>query len=121
MNVSLHPIRHVQQQIAVEQAAAADSHTLLSPTHAVKKDGKIIGYVSILAMPIVHAWMDRESATVRDTLATQAQIEAIVRDRGVNQYYMPCQENSPYFPVLRKLGMTDLGGSAHLFHRKLED
>lgn len=121
MSVSLHPIRNSQQEIAVEQAAAADSHALLAPTHAVKKDGKVIGYVSILAMPVVHVWMDREAATVRDSLAMLAQTEAIVRDRGAHQYYMPCQENSPYFPLLEKVGMTDLGGSAHLFHRKLED
>lgn len=102
-------------------AAHADNHALLAPTHAVRNgEGKIIGYVSITALPVVHVWMDSQAAGVRDSVAMLAQTEAILRDRSHGYYVMPCQESSPFFPLLAKAGFTDLG-PCHLFHRKLED
>jgi hypothetical protein len=119
MSVTLQPIRTPDQQAAVRQAARADGHALLAPTHVVLRDRQVIGYVSILALPVVHVWMDSKTAGVRDSLAMLAQTEAIVRDRGATHYYLPCQQESPFFPLLEKSGFADLGGNAHLFHRQL--
>jgi hypothetical protein len=121
MSIVLQPIRTPDQQVAVKHAARADGHALLAPTHAVLRDRQVIGYVSILAMPVVHVWMDSNAAGVRDSLSMLAQAEAIVRDRGAKHYYLPCQQESPFFPLLEKAGFVDLGGNAHLFHRQLEE
>jgi hypothetical protein len=120
MSLTLHRITSPDQKQAVTEAAHADNHAVLAPTHAVMRDGAVIGYVSILALPVVHVWMDSQKAGVRDSLAMLSQAEAILRDRGAGYYVMPCQETSPFFPLLPKAGFTDLGGNAHLFHRSLE-
>ena len=121
MPATLHRLHTAEQRAAVAAAAAADAHAVLAPTHAVKDEhGAILGYVSICALPVVHVWMDRARAGVRESLAMQQQLEAVVRDRGHAYYLMPCQEASPYFPLLAKAGYTDLG-PCHLFHRQLED
>lgn len=119
MSSILTPLRTPEHYKSVATAAAADhGHAVLAPTHCLVRDGRIIGYTSIMGMPMVHIWMDTKSATARDSVGGLAQIEAVLRDRGVGDYYMPCQETSPFFPLMQKAGFEPIG-TCVLFRKKL--
>jgi hypothetical protein len=94
---------------AVTAAAQADNHAVLAPTHAVYgAEGRVVGYVSILALPMVHIWTDSKACSARDSLQL-AQIDAIVSDRGAAEYLIPCSETSPYFPLMERFGFERVG------------
>ena len=96
-------IREDEQEKLVE-LAAADDHIVLFPTHVVEKNGEIVGYLSIGAIPIVNLWMDSKRVKSTDSIAVIGQLDAIMDDSGTPTYYMPCSENSPYHPYMERAG-----------------
>lgn len=101
-------------------AAQADDHAVLAPTHAViGAEGRVVGYASILSLPMVHVWVDRQAGTARDSLELGAQIDAVVSDRGGAEYLIPCEETSPYFPAMERLGFERVGPVV-LFRKRIK-
>lgn len=101
----------------LRRLAAADSHVVLAPTHVVEKDGGIVGYLSIGAIPIVNVWMDSAQLGPRDSVAVLGQLDAIMDHAGQPLYYMPCDGESPFHPVMERLGFGPLM-ETEIFARK---
>jgi len=92
----------------LRERAAEDDHVVLAPTHVVEKDGKIVGYLSIGAIPIVNVWMDSKQLGPRDSVAVLGQLDAVMDYAGQPTYFMPCDPSSPFHPVMEKLGFGSL-------------
>ena len=86
------------------ELAAADDHIVLFATHVVEKNGEIVGYLSIGAVPIVNLWMDSKRVKSNDSIAVIGQLDAIMDDSGTPTYFMPCDEKSPYQPYMERSG-----------------
>lgn len=104
----LKPLRTAEQFDTVKIAAHNDNHLVLCPTHGLIKDDKVVGYTSIMGLPLVHIWVDTNNGTVRDSLSALHQIEAVLRDRGITAYCVPCEETSPFYPLLPKVGFEPI-------------
>ncbi len=92
----------------LRERAAQDDHVALWPTHVVEKDGEIVGYLSIGAIPIVNVWMDSRQLGPRDSLSVLGQLDAVMDYAGQPTYFMPCDAASPFHPVMEKLGFGSL-------------
>ena len=93
------------------ERAAADDHEVLLPTHVVERAAadeqlddhgrpvkeELVGYLSIGAVPVVNVWMDSKKLKVRDSLTMLGQLEAIMNHSGMDAYFLPCAEKSPYY------------------------
>lgn len=103
-------VRRIRQDEVSElrRLAAQDDHEVLAPTHVVVKNGCIVGYLSIGAIPTVNVWMSTEHTEARDSIAVLGQLDAIVDHGGIPMYFMPCDEKSPFFKVMDKLGFRKL-------------
>lgn len=99
-------VRRIQEDELekVKELAASDDHVTLFPTHVVEREGEIIGYISLGAIPTVNLWMHSEKVQARDSVHIMGQIDAIMNDSGMNMYYMPCDGKSPFYPVMEKFG-----------------
>lgn len=104
------PIRTAEQMAAAHVAAKADgSHWLISPTHLVMKRGEIAGAVSVGAMtigttPLVAQWFDTKRMQARDSLGIINTVENVVRAGGHTQGAMLSAKNSPFVPLLPRMG-----------------
>jgi hypothetical protein len=106
--VRLRPAR--EQDIEPLQAAAArDNHRVLAPTHIATKDGQIVGYVSMGAVPVTHVWMDTQQVRARDSLSVLTTIENLASIRGWGLMCLPCSDQSPYLGFMDKFGYSNLG------------
>jgi len=114
-NPILVPIKAEDELKYLKQVAADDNHTVLYPTHLVKRAGAIIGYASVCKTPVVQWWAHSEKMKARDSLTIQTQLEAVLRNAGLSNYVMPCAENSPYFDKMEKLGYIKLGNQTLFF------
>lgn len=101
----------------LRERAAQDDHVVLAPTHVVEKEGEIVGYLSIGAIPIVNVWMDSQRLGPRDSVAVLGQLDAVMDYAGQPTYFMPCDPSSPFHPVMEKLGFDPLM-ETQLFVRK---
>lgn len=93
---------------ALEQAAAADEHDVVSPTHVMVRGDQIIGYLSLGGLPVVQAWFDSKSGHVLDSLKMIEMGEAIFDSQGVKQYCVGVADNSPFAPHMERLGFKKL-------------
>jgi len=108
-SIRVRPLKTQAEFDALDQAAKADNHIALYPTHAVWKSGEIIGYGSINATPMVNVWLHSQKLGPRDSVQLLGVAEALAANAGLSQIIMPCAQNSPFFPMMEKLGFSRLG------------
>ncbi len=104
----LYRLRQPSDHRLLEQAAAADAHGLILPTHAVLKDNKIVGAFGLPAAPLVTVWMDTRQANAFDSLLAIQEASGVMREAGHSQCIVACADTSPFFAKMDKLGMTRL-------------
>jgi len=92
-------------------AAAADHHPLIVPTHAVVREGRVIGYGSLGAVRMFYAWMDSQHATPRDSFSAWRQAEELLRAPYARPICLVCDADSPFAPFLKAKGYEVLGTS----------
>jgi hypothetical protein len=84
----------------LQRAAADDKHNVIVPTHIAEKDGRVIGYASIGALPLVNVWLDSKAGKPRDTLNLLNQVENEAYRQGHRTICMPCWNGSPLRPFM---------------------
>lgn len=101
------------------EAAKSEQHGMFAPTHPLRKDGEIVGYVSVGSpgWPITFAWLGA-CIPPRESFSIINRVENHVALGGAQGICWPIPENSPFYPLMRHLGYTD-GGVYHFFYKKL--
>lgn len=100
----------------LESAAAMDDHVVIDPTHIVIKAGQVVGYIS--ARATVHWWMHSKKCGPRDSLAVMHALETLLRNHGLEEYVILCSANSPYHPLMQRMGYQHLGAT-HAYKRTI--
>jgi hypothetical protein len=113
----IRPIRQEDFE-TLQKVCEADNHTVVFPTHVVEKDGKIVGYVSYLSVPLVLSWCHSKDVKVRDMLTIGNIVENLLLNANINRVGLLIQETSPVFPYYPKAGYTSFGQN-HLFIKNL--
>lgn len=86
------------------EAAAADDHTVIAPTHVMMRGEQIIGYLSLGAMPVIQSWFDSKAGHALDSLKMIEMGEAIIASQGAVAYQVAVSESSPFAPHMERLG-----------------
>ena len=118
MSVTILPIRDQETYEEVRNKAYDNGHEVLQPTHMVVKDGEIIGAFSI-QVSCASWWMNEGKAKNRDSLQAFQGMEAIMADRGIASYIMPCEKKSTYWELMQRMGYKIFKGEWGIFHKQL--
>ena len=105
------PLRDGSRLKELSEAAAADNHVVLGPTHLVVRGDKIVGYGSLGGLVTLHVWLDSKSVHAGDSVRMLETAEALLADKGAGAVLMPCAENSPFAPHMERLGFKKLGAT----------
>lgn len=103
----------------LKKAAEADNHGVIQPTDVVFKGGKMVGYISVNAVPSIIGWMSTKECNVHDTKRWMDFWLAKARKLGGKMVFVPIPVNSPCFPFAERLGMTMLSEKNRLFIKAL--
>lgn len=114
------PLLTDEMKDAVHKAAKENNDGVLDPTHAVIKNGQIIGAISV-QVQCASWWMDSEKSGKRDTLSVLQCLDTLMLDRQIFTYLMPCKETSPYYKIMDRGGFEKLSGNWGLFLKKLKE
>lgn len=101
--------QHVAKLTALRNAAAADHHVVLNPTHLMLKGDQLIGYLSLGGLPTVHAWFDTKHPHATDSLKMIETGEAIMASNGVRTFAVCVSKDSPFSPHMERLGFQRAG------------
>ena len=93
-----------EERQAVIQAALADNDRMDFPTHAVLKNGEIVGGWCLAGIPLVLGWSHTEKVKVKDSLVIKNTVNSIMNDRGARAYFIACNEKSPYMGHMERFG-----------------
>ena len=94
----------VEEQKEVINAATKDDHSIHLPTHKIVKNGEVVGAWSLGSIPLVMTWNDTKKINSRESLLIQNAINSIMNDRGQEQYFIACDENSNYRKYMERCG-----------------
>lgn len=101
---------------ALKKLAAKDGHGVYRPTHVVcNASGEIVGYLSVTPLPVVAAtWLDTKRVSALESIRVLDALRTAARMEGRAAMLFRCDESSPFFPQMARLGLRDLGAT-HLF------
>lgn len=116
--MNFRPIRSREEYERLTAAARADGHGALYPTWCMEKDGELVGAASLPWSPTVYCWAHTQKISALESVRALRQCEAAVATHGYSSLIVPCMPNSPFFPVMERLGYQDLG-QAHFFHKTI--
>ena len=80
----------------------------VSPTHYVEKAGDVVGSLSVGGLPLFSYWCDPGKVNSRDSYQILQQGEAVASDRQLGAVAMFCEYDSPYVPLLDRMGFQEL-------------
>jgi hypothetical protein len=90
-------------------AAAADRHTVLAPTHIVRQGPDIVGYAGLGSVTVLNTWLDTQRVSPRESSYLLAVAENAAALAGVKRLLLPCSEQSPFHPLIERMGYVRLG------------
>ena len=106
--IQLKPLKTNEELMELIELAQADNHTVVGATHLLIKHNEIVGYMSIGGITHVHNWFHSDKCTASDSMIAISQAEAVMANSGVLQYYVACEDTSPFFSKMEKLGFTPM-------------
>jgi len=109
--IDLRAIRTADEFQRLKDAAAADNHRIVLATHLIQKDGEIVGYGSVNGAPLVNVWLDSRKVEALESVRLLRRLTDGLSFTGARNVLMPCGENSPFYPVMEKLGFERLGST----------
>lgn len=115
--IRIRPIRGQSDVELLQKMAAADGHSVVSPTYYVQKGEQIIGGIGIT--PAVHIWLDTQRTLSRDSLIVMNTYENILDQNGGAVICVPCSDQSPLKPYLPRVGYLD-SGQMNIFLKNLK-
>lgn len=113
-------IRSKEDMEQLQTDAKADNHSVLCPTHPIRKNGKLVGYFSVApaAAPTIHAWLSTKEMPARESFHLINAIECEIARTGAAAIIFPVPKKSPFFDLMKHLGYEDCG-ETHMFVKKL--
>jgi hypothetical protein len=104
------------------ELAKKDKHGVYVPTHVVKRDGKIHGYMSVGSpgVPVIFAWLNTEEVRPRESFELINMVENHVALNGAFSVAFPVPKDSPFHGNMEALGYTNCG-NYDFFVKKLTE
>ena len=91
---------HTDEFLAmVHEEAQKDNHSIFNPTHAIMRDGKIIGAFSTWS-PTVHCWMHTERMNGKSFKMAYQGMDTLMRQQKTPNYLIKMHRSSPFFAML---------------------
>lgn len=98
---------------ALRASAEADQHAVIAPTHVFVKDGEVIGYASLAAVPLLLPWFHSEKCKAADSVyfinVMENLLASMLSPDGHGMIAVPVAAESPFQPCIEKLGYTRAG------------
>ena len=107
--VIVRPLRDRDELVRLNVEANRDNHVPILPTHVFEKAGELAGYASIGALTPINTWFHTKRMKARDSIVAISSLENMVRCNGGNGLIVPLSDNSPFLPVMDRLGFSNIG------------
>lgn len=105
---TIRPLKTQQELDALVLAAGDDGHSVAEPTHIIQKDGRIVGYFSVIQPTVVGVWTSSKDISARESTHLLSSLDDLIACSGKGYYLMPCKEDSPYFYFMGRLGFKEV-------------
>lgn len=109
--INIRPFRDEDREQLVANAAV-DQHAVYWPQFVYEKDGKIVGYCSMV-VPMVLSWQDSQKMGPIDSVQVIKFIEGAMAMQPM--VCIPCDPESPYMKFLPKAGYSSYFKPVNLF------
>jgi|TARA_Y100000004_G_scaffold83885_1_gene94147 hypothetical protein len=117
-HVRVIPIESEEFYAKVMEACHNDDDDLFDATHAVMKGQEIVGAFALM-VPMVNWWMRKDSSS-RESFTVSRCMETLLANEGIDSFVMPCNEESPYYKNMERIGYQPLPSNMKFFTRNIK-
>lgn len=97
----------------------AKEDPLTAPTHVIYKGDELVGKWNLAEVPLVLVWHHEQKVKAKDSLILNSLQESIMSEKGINEYYIVVNEESPYTDHLSRLGFEPIH-TTKIYKKKLK-
>ena len=101
----------------LDALAKENNHQLWAPTHVVRKEGVIVGGLSIGGVPLVNVFYGPK-IRAQDTFIVQDETEKVIKENMWKDYLVSLSPDSPMYKHASKWGLIELGNT-FLHYKKI--
>ena len=111
----------VSEDLSIAAAARKQLHGAHAPTHVYERDGELVGYASLGAIPLLTGWLDHEKVSSAEGRECVARIEAIAADFGMRIICMPTTNDCRFKDDMGPMGYRHAeNATVTMWFKKLE-
>ena len=107
--VVVRSLRDRDELVKLNTEANWDDHVPILPTHVFEKAGQLAGYASVGQLTPINTWFHTKRMKARDSIVAISSLENMARLAGSNGLVVPLSDNSPFLPVMSRLGFHNAG------------
>jgi hypothetical protein len=93
----------------LHKLAQDDAHSVVLPSHIVRKNGQIIGSVSVAQVPMVLVYMNTKRSVAIDSYCVSNFFENFLAAHGNKTVCVPCHVKSSLRPYMESVGYKAYG------------
>lgn len=93
----------------LHKIALNDNHSVVLPSHVVRKGSQIIGSISVAQVPMVLVYMNTERSVAIDSYCVSNFFENLLAAHGHKTVCVPCHVKSPLRPYMESIGYKAYG------------
>ena len=119
--IEVRKIKTKEEYQYVSKMAQKDGHSVPYPSHALyNKEGDVVGAWSLANAPIVFIWSHTEKLKKIDSMYQNETLNAIMHEKGINDFLITCDKDSPYYKHMDKFGYESLNWETSMFIKNLK-
>ena len=91
------------------------------PSHILyNKNGEVAGTWSLANIPLVIVWSHTDRMQRLDSMYHNETLAALMHEKGCNEFYIACDNYSPYYKHMDKFGYKSLDWQPSMFIKSLK-
>ena len=119
--IEIRKIKDKEEFNYANKEAEKNGHSVPYATHVLyNKDGDVVGLWSLATMPVVLAWSHTDKMNKIDSIYSNETMAALMDEKGYSEFFIACEDNSPYYKHMSKFGYEDLNWNTSLFRKTLK-
>tara|TARA_R100000808_G_C2153045_1_gene162884 strand:- start:3113 stop:3493 length:381 start_codon:yes stop_codon:yes gene_type:complete len=119
--IEVRKIKTKEEYDYVRKEAIKNGFNISNPSHVLyDKDGNVVGGWSLGNTPLVIVWSHTDRAKRLDSMYHNETLAALMDEKGYTNFYIACDNHSPYYKYMEKFGYKSLNWSPSMFMKDLK-
>lgn len=119
--IEVRKIKSKEEQDYAKKEAVNNGFSIHNPSHILyDAQGNVAGAWALGTTPLVQVWSHTNRMKKLDSMYHNETLAALMHEKGCNEFYIACDNYSPYYKHMDKFGYKSLDWQPSMFIKSLK-